>query len=255
MKTLTIPLLIFSIYAYAGLSQVQQISFTPSTDTQGARAEAKADNAITIGNNALTKANSVEGIAQDAHSMANSFKKVATTPNSCLNNTNFTCTDNTFDSGHQFSTKTYTPGTYYFTVPAGITKIYASIQGPAGSIGSGCQGFAQYSTYCRTGISGFYSYIKLNNKQYNSPYGKPGDAGRPMFSRPYDDGYPAYIGYDNYTPNNYSLDVNPGQQVTVYVGKGGSGTCRSVADDGGALNTCYMGGTWKGHDGKVEIRY
>jgi hypothetical protein len=242
-------LITINIYALQDVSIINNTQgFTPSANTQAKRAEVNA-------NNALTKANSVEGIAQDAHNMANSFKKVATTPNSCLNNANFTCDDNTFDNGHQFSTKTYTPGTYYFTVPAGITKIYASIQGPSGSVGSGCRGFAQYSTYCRTGISGFYSYIKLNNKQYNSPYGKPGDAGRPMFSRPYDDGYPAYIGYDNYTPNNYSLDVNPGQQVTVYVGKGGSGTCRSVADDGGVLNTCYMGGTWKGHDGKVVIQY
>jgi hypothetical protein len=251
MKILTIPLLIFSIYAYAGLSQVQQINFIPSTDTQGARAESKADSAISISNNALTKANSVEGIAQDAHSMANSFKKVATTPNSCLNNANFTCTDTTFDSGHQFQTKTYGPGTHRLIIPNGITKIYTSIQGPAGYVNSTydhCSNRYNPSTCVPS-----RSYIKVGNQTYYSPTGKTGDANTTSSygllyrysGENYDTLY--YAGYDNYTPNNYSLDVTPGQQITVYV-RGG----QSWQYNGEYGRT---GKAWKGHDGKVVIQY
>jgi hypothetical protein len=142
-------------------------------------------------------------------------------------------------------------GTFTYTISDGVTKIYTSIQGPAGYVNSTydhCSNRYNPSTCVPS-----RSYIKVGNQTYYSPTGKTGDANTTSSygllyrysGENYDTLY--YAGYDNYTPNNYSLDVTPGQQITVYVRGGQSWQ----------YNGEYgrEGKAWEGHDGKVEIRY
>ena len=222
----------------------QSHGFLPSVDTIAYRAGQNATNA-------LTKANSVEGIAnsaavtaQEANGIAKGTRAVLVNQSGCVYNSNFPCTNDNLT--YQYRTTNHsaawrTPGSRTWTVPTGVTSVYATVISGQGE--GGTSGY----TY-KNGRAGGYSRIK-------SVSASAGAGGLRVFG----DGAFGKAGLQNTRAAVFS--VSAGETLYIVVGRGGAGGGSNGAggrgwhephdSDGGSA---YEPGN-PGANGSVSISY